>query len=66
MAKTLIALRGGPAAILNTNLPKQARFGGGVTVSPARFWLEMLAVYETFGESDCTCLMWVLIREQGP
>ncbi|CAG7853875.1 SubName: Full=Uncharacterized protein {ECO:0000313/EMBL:CCA67948.1} [Serendipita indica DSM 11827] len=49
LAKTLIALRGGPATILNTNLPKQARFGGGVTVSPARFWLEMLAVYETFG-----------------
>ena len=49
LAKTLIALRGGPSAILNSNLPKQARFGGGVTVSPARFWLEMLAVYETFG-----------------
>jgi hypothetical protein len=49
LAKTLIALRGGPAAILNTSVPKQARFGGGVTVSPSRFWLEMLAVYETFG-----------------
>jgi hypothetical protein len=49
LAKALIAFRGGPNAILNTNRPTQMRFGGGVTVSAARFWLEMLAVYETFG-----------------
>lgn len=51
LAKALIQSRGGPAAILNSNRPTQTRFGGGVNVSAARFWLEMLAVYETFGES---------------
>jgi hypothetical protein len=41
--------RGGPAAMLKTS--KQTRLAEGVTLSPARLMLEILAIYETLGGS---------------
>lgn len=44
-------LRGGPAALIAENQP--SRFtgsGGSVSVSAARLMLEILAVYDVFGE----------------
>lgn len=44
----LISRRGGPAAMLKASKPTQ--LAEGVTMSPARMMLEILAIYETFGE----------------
>ena len=40
--------RGGPAEMLKVSQPRQ--LADGVTLSPARMMLEILAIYETFGE----------------
>ena len=43
-------LRGGPKALLSTPAaPNKFTGGAGEKVQPARLWLEILAVYETFG-----------------
>ncbi|WVQ98653.1 hypothetical protein IAU59_005784 [Kwoniella sp. CBS 9459] len=47
LAKEMVALRGGPAEMLKRSEPK--KLTDGVTVSPARLMLEILAIYETFG-----------------
>ena len=39
--------RGGPAEMLKVSKPRQ--LAEGVTMSPARLMLEILAIYETFG-----------------
>ncbi|KAF8332083.1 fungal-specific transcription factor domain-containing protein [Cantharellus anzutake] len=49
LAKQLIAIRGGPENIIANNAPVRTSFGGGVTVSPARLLLEIIAVYDAFG-----------------
>ncbi|OCF41203.1 hypothetical protein I317_04949 [Kwoniella heveanensis CBS 569] len=46
LAKEMVALRGGPAEMLKRSEPK--KLTDGVTVSPARLMLEILAIYETF------------------
>ncbi|WVF72271.1 hypothetical protein IAT40_007083 [Kwoniella sp. CBS 6097] len=46
LAKEMVALRGGPAEMLKHSEPK--KLTDGVTVSPARLMLEILAIYETF------------------
>lgn len=40
--------RGGPAEMLKVSKPRQ--LAEGVTMSPARLMLEILAIYETFGK----------------
>lgn len=47
VAKEMVAYRGGPAAMLKASKPKQ--LAEGVTISPARLMLEILAIYDTFG-----------------
>ncbi|WWD15837.1 hypothetical protein CI109_100261 [Kwoniella shandongensis] len=47
LAKDMVALRGGPAEMLKNSTP--TKLTEGVTVSPARLMLEILAIYETFG-----------------
>lgn len=47
LAKEMIRVRGGPAEMLKSSTPKSLT--EGVTVSPARLMLEVLAIYETFG-----------------
>jgi len=49
LAKTLVSLRGGPGAIVAHNQPSRKSNRSGVTVSPARLLLEILAVYEVCG-----------------
>lgn len=49
VARQLVAARGGPENIIAANTPSRTPFGGGVTVSPARLLLEILAVYDVFG-----------------
>jgi hypothetical protein len=49
IALRLVQSRGGPAAVLAHARP--ARLAHGVTATPARLVLEMLAIYEGFGES---------------
>jgi hypothetical protein len=44
--------RGGPAEMLKVSKPRQ--LAEGVTMSPARLMLEILAIYETFGQSPYT------------
>jgi hypothetical protein len=46
--------RGGPAEMLKVSKPRQ--LAEGVTMSPARLMLEILAIYETFGQSPYTCM----------
>jgi hypothetical protein len=46
--------RGGPAEMLKVSKPRQ--LAEGVTMSPARLMLEILAIYETFGKSLHTCM----------
>jgi len=46
--------RGGPAEMLKVSKPRQ--LAEGVTMSPARLMLEILAIYETFGMSLYTCM----------
>nr|XP_018263926.1 uncharacterized protein I303_03802 [Kwoniella dejecticola CBS 10117]OBR86084.1 hypothetical protein I303_03802 [Kwoniella dejecticola CBS 10117] len=46
LAKEMVALRGGPAEMLKNSEPR--KLTDGVTVSPARLMLEILAIYETF------------------
>lgn len=46
-AKEMVAYRGGPAAMLKASKPKQ--LAEGVTISPARLMLEILAIYDVFG-----------------
>lgn len=48
VAKRLVAQRGGPARMLKASTPTQ--LADGVTATPARLLLEMLAIYETLGE----------------
>ena len=43
-----LSSRGGPAEMLKVSQPRQ--LADGVTLSPARMLLEILAIYETFGE----------------
>ena len=43
----LTVSRGGPAEMLKVSKPRQ--LAEGVTMSPARLMLEILAIYETFG-----------------
>jgi hypothetical protein len=45
----LMGSRGGPAEMLKVSKPRQ--LADGVTMSPARLMLEILAIYETFGMS---------------
>lgn len=47
LAKEMVRARGGPAEMLKASTPKTLT--EGVTVSPARLMLEILAIYETFG-----------------
>jgi len=47
LAKEMVAYRGGPAAMLKASTPKQ--LAEGVTISPARLMLEILAIYDVFG-----------------
>ena len=47
LAKEMVAYRGGPAAMVKASTAKQ--LAEGVTVSPARLMLEILAIYEVFG-----------------
>ncbi|RSH78322.1 uncharacterized protein EHS24_002041 [Apiotrichum porosum] len=47
VAKRLVAQRGGPARMLKASTPTQ--LADGVTATPARLLLEMLAIYETLG-----------------
>ncbi|ORX39793.1 fungal-specific transcription factor domain-domain-containing protein [Kockovaella imperatae] len=47
MAKEMVRFRGGPAEMLKMSQPRQ--LAEGVTLSPARMMLEILAIYETFG-----------------
>ncbi|WWD01492.1 hypothetical protein V866_008436 [Kwoniella sp. B9012] len=46
LAKEMVAIRGGPAEMLKKSEPR--KLTDGVTVSPARLMLEILAIYETF------------------
>ncbi|WWC90117.1 uncharacterized protein L201_005050 [Kwoniella dendrophila CBS 6074] len=46
LAKEMVAIRGGPAEMLKRSEPR--KLTDGVTVSPARLMLEILAIYETF------------------
>nr|XP_019013451.1 uncharacterized protein I206_01518 [Kwoniella pini CBS 10737]OCF52232.1 hypothetical protein I206_01518 [Kwoniella pini CBS 10737] len=46
LAKEMVALRGGPAEMLKNSEPR--KLTDGVTMSPARLMLEILAIYETF------------------
>lgn len=48
IAKRMVAKRGGPAHMLQSSGPTQ--LAGGVTVTPARLLLEIMAIYETLGE----------------
>ncbi|WVQ78018.1 hypothetical protein IAT38_000099 [Cryptococcus sp. DSM 104549] len=47
LAKEMVRMRGGPAEMLKNSTP--TTLTEGVTVSPARLMLEILAIYETFG-----------------
>ncbi|EIW69623.1 hypothetical protein TREMEDRAFT_68786 [Tremella mesenterica DSM 1558] len=47
LAKEMVAFRGGPAEMLKRSKP--TLLADGVTLSPARMLLEILAIYETFG-----------------
>ncbi|EJD52383.1 hypothetical protein AURDEDRAFT_180995 [Auricularia subglabra TFB-10046 SS5] len=50
IGKQLVATRGGAAAVASSPpIQIPAQWGGGVVLSPPRVFLEMLAVYETFG-----------------
>jgi hypothetical protein len=49
VAKCIVKDRGGPARILKHSVPTQ--LADGVTVTPARLLLEILAIYESFGKS---------------
>ncbi|ODN84722.1 hypothetical protein, variant 2 [Cryptococcus amylolentus CBS 6039] len=47
LAKEMVSTRGGPSQMLKDSTP--TALSEGVTVSPARLMLEILAIYETFG-----------------
>ncbi|WVQ71577.1 hypothetical protein IAR50_001117 [Cryptococcus sp. DSM 104548] len=47
LAKDMVSSRGGPSQMLKDSTP--TTLSEGVTVSPARLMLEILAIYETFG-----------------
>jgi hypothetical protein len=50
IGEELTSSRGGPAEMLKVSKPRQ--LAEGVTMSPARLMLEILAIYETFGMSN--------------
>ncbi|WOO77041.1 putative transcriptional regulatory protein [Vanrija pseudolonga] len=47
LAKRMVAARGGPARMLKDSTP--THLSDGVTATPSRLILEILAIYETFG-----------------
>ncbi|KAL1413546.1 hypothetical protein Q8F55_001320 [Vanrija albida] len=47
LAKRMVAARGGPARMLKDSTPTQ--LSDGITATPSRLILEILAIYETFG-----------------
>jgi len=48
IAKKMVSARGGPARMLKNSTPTQ--LADSVTVTPTRLLLEILAIYESFGE----------------